>query len=84
MKTIQKIIDVNAHIENLKCEISMENEMSVARISFDNIGIGNITAIKFNACGYNSFGDVVLVNGKEKFFLIIQDILIKKMILQEI
>lgn len=78
MKSIQKIIDVNAHIENLKCKIDVENGMAVARISFDNLGIGNITAIKFNACGYNSFGDIVQINGKDNFFLIIQDINIGK------
>lgn len=78
MKTIQKIIDVNAHIENLKCEIGVENGIAVARISFDNIGIGNITAIKFIACGYNSFGDIVQINGKDNFFLVIQDAIIRK------
>ena len=78
MRDAKKVIDINAHIENLKCEVVMDNAMPVAKISFDNLGDGVITAIKFDACGYNSFGDIVPINGKEKFFLIIQDISILK------
>ena len=76
MKIVDKVIDINAHIEDLKCEISTDNGSVLAKISFTNLGYGDITAIKFNACGYNSFGDVVPVNGKDKFFLIIQDVVI--------
>ena len=78
MRTVQKVIDINAHIENLKCEINVDNGNAVAKISFTNLGYGDITAIKFNACGYNSFGDIVPVNGKNEFFLIIQDMTIEK------
>lgn len=79
MKTIQKTIDINAHIENLQCEIKVDNGNAIAKNSFANLGYGDITAIKFNACGYNAFGDIVPVNGKDKFFLIVQDIKIGKM-----
>ena len=78
MRTIQKTIDINAHIEELKCEINVDAGNTIAKISFVNLGFGDITAIKFNACGYNSFGDIVPVDGKEKFFLIIQDVMIAK------
>lgn len=78
MKELEKVIDINAHIENLKCEVNTENGNVVAKISFDNMGYGDITAIKFNACGYNTFEDVVSINGKNNFFLIIQDINIPK------
>lgn len=78
MRRVKKEIDMNAHIENLKYEIIMENGNAVANISFTNLGYGDITAIKFNACGYNSFGDVVPVREKDKFFLVIQDIIIRK------
>ena len=78
MKSVEKIIDINAHIQDLECEISVDNGNAIAKISFINLGYGDITAIKFNACGYNSFGDVVPVNGNGKFFLIIQDITIHK------
>lgn len=72
MKTLT--IDVNAHVANVTCDIIVDGNNLTASISFDNITDKVITAVKFNATGYNSFGDVVLVNGKNKFFVIIQDI----------
>lgn len=78
MKTVQKTIDINAHIENLQYVINVDNGNTIVKISFSNLGYGDITAIKFSVCGYNSFGDIVPVNGKDKFFLIIQDIMIGK------
>jgi hypothetical protein len=78
MKTIEKVIDVNAYIENLKCDVNIESGSVVAKIGFTNLAYGTITAIKFNAQGFNSFGDVVAVKGKGNFFLIIQDINIGK------
>lgn len=73
---IQKCIDVNAHIENVKGDINVNDEEVVASISFKNLGDGDIVAIKFTAKGYNSFGDIVLINDKEEFLFIIQDIMI--------
>lgn len=78
MKSTTWCYDINAHIENINCEIVTENSNAVAVISFENLGYGDITAVKFNAVGYNSFGDIVPIGNKEKFFLIIQDIMIKK------
>lgn len=78
MRVITKQVDMNAHIEDLKCEIHVESGNAIAQISFMNLGGGDITAIKFNARSYNPFGDVVPVNGKENFFLIIQDMVIPK------
>lgn len=78
MKTVEKKIDINAHIENLKCEISVENQISVAKLSFTNLGYGDLTAIKFDARGYNAFGDIVPINGKDQFFLIVQDLIVKR------
>ncbi|WP_434311245.1 FxLYD domain-containing protein [Hominifimenecus sp. rT4P-3] len=78
MKTEKKIIDINAHIINIVCEIDVDNDVSKALISFDNLGFGVITAVKFNAKGFNSFGDVVQIAGKDKFYLIIQDISVDK------
>lgn len=78
MKSVKKVIDINAHIENLKCQIESSAGGSLALISFDNLGFGTVTAIKFNAIGYNSFGDVIKINGNDRFFLIIQDISIGK------
>lgn len=78
MKSTIKSYNINAHIEDIKCEIVAENGNEIAIISFRNLGYGDITAIKFNAVGYNSFGDIVPVGNRKKFFLIIQDIMIKK------
>lgn len=78
MNSVKIQVDVNAHINNLKCDIIKQNEEAYAILQFDNLGYGSISAIKFDACGFNSFGDVVLVNKQEKFFLIVQDIEIEK------
>lgn len=78
MKTVKKVIDINAHVQNITCQVFVCAENPIATIGFDNLGFGTVTAIKFNAKGYNSFGDVVQINGKETFFLIIQDISIER------
>lgn len=78
MKETKKVIDINAHITNIECQIGEEGDDSKALISFDNLGYGTIAAVKFNATGYNSFGDIVQINGKNRFFLIIQDVSIEK------
>ena len=71
-------IDVNAHITNVSCQVLTEDGKAKAIITFDNLGYGKITAVKFNAKGYNSFGDVVAISGNETFLMIIQDISIDK------
>ncbi len=78
MREKVKIIDLNAHIENVKCEIHAESNCTKALISFQNLGFGDITAIKFIATGYNTFGDIVKINNNDKFYIIIQDICIEK------
>ena len=78
MKPIKKIFDINAHIDNIICTINPEGDTTCALVSFNNLDYGIITAVKFNATGYNAFGDIVQINGKDKFFLIIQDIKIEK------
>ena len=78
MEVVKIEVDVNAHIENLKYDIVKQNDEAYAVIEFDNLGFGNISAIKFDACGFNSFGDIVGVNGQDKFFLIVQDVDIKR------
>lgn len=74
MKTTIKTLDVNAHITNIKAQVITENDGIKTKISFDNLGYGTITAVKFNAKGYNSFGDIVSVSGKDNFLIILQDI----------
>ena len=36
MGSVEKIVDVNAHIEDLQCEIDVNGNDEVARISFSN------------------------------------------------
>lgn len=78
MDIIQKKYDLNAHITNIKCDVLIENQDAIAVISFRNLGYGDITAVKFNATGFNSFGDFVPVEKKETFSIIIQDIFVEK------
>ena len=47
MKNVTKTIDVNAHIANINSQITIENGISKAVISFSNLGYGIITAVKF-------------------------------------
>ena len=78
MYSIRKTVDINAHIENLRYEVKVAEGVPVLWVSFVNLGDGTITAIKFTAHGYNSFGDKVQVDGKDDFPVIIQDIRIEK------
>lgn len=75
-KTIK--IDKNAHIDELTSNVLQSDNKLIANIAFTNNSGQEITAIKFTAKGFNSFGDTVSVNGKESFLLIIQDIHIKQ------
>lgn len=78
MRKERVFIDENAHIQNLCCEVNLDGGIPKATISFDNLGYGVITAIKFCAQGFNAFNDIVLIEGKGSFFLIVQDISIDK------
>lgn len=70
----KRSVDLNAHIETLECSIVVENNKPYGIISFTNLGYGTLTAIKLIARGFNSFGDEILVNGKNEFFIILQDL----------
>lgn len=71
-----QLIDINAHICDLSASVDIEKSQAI--ISFCNLAYGTITAVKLQAKGYNSFGDVVLVQDKETFSLVIQDLDIPK------
>ena len=64
MRKERVFIDENAHIQNLCCEVNLDGGIPKATISFDNLGYGVITAIKFCAQGFNAFNDIVLIEGK--------------------
>ena len=67
------------HIENLAGKVEKKNDGTIiANITFDNLSYGIITAIKLRAKGYNSFDELILINNKEDFIIIIQDLYIEK------
>lgn len=76
--TFTKTIDLNAHVEDLSCEITLENEIPYASIHFHSLGHGIITAIKLNATGQNTFGDILSINGDNHFLIVLQDLSIPK------
>lgn len=74
MNKIEITYDSNAHIGNLSYRMIVSEDRPYALVSFENLGFGDITAIKLTAVGYNSFGDIVQVNGADSFFLIAQSL----------
>lgn len=76
MKPKRFVIDCNAHIRNLDYSIIADDNSAQALISFENMDMGAIKAIKFNAKGFNTFGDLIHVSNEDTFQLIIQDIYI--------
>ena len=74
----RRTIDINAHITNIDSSVVVEDSVPYAQISFKNLGYGFLSAVKFNAKGFNSFGDAVLVDGNTEFQIVIQDLRIAK------
>lgn len=77
MKKIEKKIDLNAHIIDIHSSIVNRNGIFGASITFENVTKKTITAIKLYAVGYNSFDEVVMINGRDNFEILIQDIAIQ-------
>ena len=73
-----RIYDINSHICNIECSIKAKANTTEAIISFDNLGYGDITAIKFTARGFDAFGNTIQINEEEDFFVILQDICVRK------
>lgn len=65
---------MNANILYLKHEIVADTSKTQARIEFRNMAYGTITAVKFEAKGYNAFGDVIQIAGKPTFDIVAQDL----------
>lgn len=68
-------IDINSpvYIEGYDVVKSGENKTGLS-IRFRNMCSHTVTAIKLTAVGCNSFGDVVQIDGKDEFCIIIQDL----------
>lgn len=75
-KIVTKSVDMNANILYLKHEIVADTSKTQARIEFRNMAYGTITAVKFEARGYNAFGDVIQIAGKPTFDIVAQDLVI--------
>lgn len=73
-KIVTKSVDMNANILYLKHEIVADTSKTQARIEFRNMAYGTITAVKFEANGYNAFGDVIQIAGKPTFDIVAQDL----------
>lgn len=67
-------VDINSEIRELSYEIKIENSIPFVYVSFKNVAKTTMTAIKFLAKGYNSFGDVININGKDNFLIMLQDL----------
>ena len=73
-KIVTKSVDMNANILCLKHEIVADTSKTQARIEFRNMAYGTITAVKFEAKGYNAFGDEIQIAGKPTFDIVVQDL----------
>ena len=78
MKEVIKEVDVNSHITNIQYAIDSEGADLKAKISFDNLDEGSVVAVRLKAVGYDSFGDVITVDGKDYFYITIIDIDVDK------
>ena len=69
MKRIEKKVDLNAHLSEIRTELSREGEKNVVSICLKNVSGKEITSILFRAKGYDYFGDVIKVEEKDSFFI---------------
>ena len=74
MEKVTLKFDINAHITDISYTIKCSDNGATATIKFQNITSSTISAIKFSAKGYNSFGELITVDGKDSFVLLIQDL----------
>ncbi len=74
MKEQHISVDINSYLSELTCPVTVKEGNPVSVLSFRNLHAGTMTAIQFTAKGYNSFGELVPVNGEEQFLITVQDI----------
>ena len=74
MKEQHMSVDINSYIADLTCPVTVKEGKPVVALSFKSLHAGTMTAIKFAVKGYNSFGEIVPVNGEEQFLITVQDI----------
>lgn len=78
MRKIEFWQNYNEHITEIFATVSAEGEEPKANICFTNLGYGTVDSVKLMARGYNSFGELVKVDGEDKFFILLQDLNVKK------
>ncbi len=66
--------DLNANIKISKYKLYEKNANLHVKISLENISSKEIVAIKFKICAKNIFGDIIMVDQKEYFDVIVQNI----------
>ena len=59
MRSEHRIVDLNAYIENIQCEIKNTGENKQLEISFRNVSQDVITAIRLKCVCYDSFDDKI-------------------------
>ncbi|MGG7163455.1 ankyrin repeat domain-containing protein [Clostridium ihumii] len=73
--SLEGIFDLNSPVEVLRYEIlSKDNESIYFNISFRNLNQGVISAIILELQGFNSFNELIKVDGNDKFTCCIQDL----------
>lgn len=77
MKNVKKTVDANAHLLNICSVIEVREGTPYVRITAENGTEKTIVAVKFKAVGYNSFNEIILVEGKNNFEILLQDLLIE-------
>lgn len=77
MIEVRRTIQPDALIDNINCILQpVQQGIVIAHISFRNAGQGTITAVKFQANGFDVFGAPVKADGQNSFFLAVQDIIL--------
>lgn len=71
-------VDVNSAIHILEWKVLKENSGShIVSIDFFNLSPKTITATLFTATGLNAFDDIILIDGKETFDILQQDMCVE-------
>jgi len=69
-----ELIDLMAPVEIVSYEILKDDRLgSYFNIKFENLNVGTVTAVRLKFSGYNSFDEIVIVNGQDIFTSILQD-----------
>lgn len=74
MNIQKRMSDINARVLDLTADVFVQDNQAKVLIGFKNCCYGTIKAIKILAKGYNSFSENVIVDGKDSFIILIQDL----------